>query len=205
MRFSSALVQVFSNCAAQSFRAPLQRARLVVGHLRQERLDNALPSDHARQRQRDTVARVVGANREYRALISQHDLGEARGDHADAVLACAEAFDDRDIGKAHVLFHLAAEGVKAAPSLRQRVGDVHPADPRRRPEEYARSAVLANHVGFDTGGADGEAFGEMHAEPQAVKIGARADHSVMTEEMTGDIDQRPADRLQSESRRQAPP
>jgi hypothetical protein len=65
--------------------------------------------------------------------------------------------------------------------------------------------VLADHVGFDAGGADGEALGEMHAEPQAVKIGARADHSVMTEEMTGDIDQRPADRLQSESRRQAPP
>jgi hypothetical protein len=40
----------------------------------------------------------VGANREYRALISQHDLGDARGDHADAVLARANAFDDRDIG-----------------------------------------------------------------------------------------------------------
>jgi hypothetical protein len=115
MLFGSALAQVFSNCAAQSFRAPLQRAPLVDGHLRQERLDNALPSDHARRRQRDAVVRIVDANREYRALISQHDLGDARADRADAVLARAEAFDDRDIGKAHVLLHLAAESVKAAP------------------------------------------------------------------------------------------
>jgi hypothetical protein len=55
----SALVQVFSYCTAQGFRAPLQRPRLVVGHLSQERLDNALSSDHARQRQRDAVARIV--------------------------------------------------------------------------------------------------------------------------------------------------
>src|ERR1700730_18085752 len=89
--FGSALVQVFSNCAAQGFRAPLQSARLVVGHLRQERLDSTLSSDHARQRQRDAIARIKGANREYRALISQHDLGDARGDHADAVLAPAAA------------------------------------------------------------------------------------------------------------------
>jgi hypothetical protein len=30
----------------------------------------------------------------------------------------------------------------------------------------------------------------MHAEPQAVQIGARVDHSVMSDETTGDIDQR---------------
>src|SRR3984893_14100051 len=39
-------------------------------------------------------------------------------------------------------------------------------------------------------GADCEAPGEMHAEPQAVQIGACANHSVMTDEMAGDIDQR---------------
>ena len=64
-------------------------ARVSFGHLRQERLGNALSSDYARQRKRDALARIVGANREYRALISQHDLGDARGDHADAVLARA--------------------------------------------------------------------------------------------------------------------
>jgi hypothetical protein len=50
--------------------------------------------------------------------------------------------------------------------------------------------VLADHIGFDAGGADSEALGEMHAESQAVQIGACAKHSVMTEEMAGDIDQR---------------
>jgi hypothetical protein len=48
--------------------------------------------------------------------------------------------------------------------------------------------VLADHIGFDAGGADSEALGEMHAEPQAVQIGACANHSVMTDEMAGDID-----------------
>ncbi len=37
------------------------------------------------------------------ALVPRHGLRDARGDHADAVLARANAFDDRDVGVTHVL------------------------------------------------------------------------------------------------------
>ena len=50
--------------------------------------------------------------------------------------------------------------------------------------------MLADHIGFDAGGADREALGEMHAEAQAVQIEVGADHSVMTAEVAGDVDQR---------------
>jgi hypothetical protein len=44
----------------------------------------------------------------------------------------------------------------------------------------------------------------MHAKPQAIQIGARADHPVMTDEMTGDVDQR-LRRISYNQNHQAPP
>src|SRR5207248_10541846 len=83
--------------------AALQRLALFLGQVGLEDLCDALPSDNARQGQRDPVRRVVRADRDHRALVAQDYFRKARAHHADSVLTCANSFDDGDVGVADFL------------------------------------------------------------------------------------------------------
>src|SRR5207248_572305 len=78
-----------------------QRLAFLRRHFGLECLNDAIAPEDARQGQRGAVLRLVGADRNDRALVAQNNFGDPRRDHADAVLAGADAFDDRDIGKTH--------------------------------------------------------------------------------------------------------
>src|SRR5215469_17148385 len=87
----------------QRIGAALQPVALLRRHRRLEYLSDAVAIEDARQGQRDAVARLVRADRDDAPLVAQNDFGDARRHDANAMLAGADALDDRDLGKAHLL------------------------------------------------------------------------------------------------------
>jgi hypothetical protein len=82
----------------QRLGAPLQRLPFVLGHRRLQDLHDTRPPENARHRERDTIRRVIGSNRNHRSLVAQYDLRNASRHDADPELAGLIAFDDRDVG-----------------------------------------------------------------------------------------------------------
>ena len=52
---------------------------------------------------------MVGSDRNDRPLVAQNDFRDPRRDHPDAVLAGADALDDRYVRIAHLLLDLVPE------------------------------------------------------------------------------------------------
>src|SRR5262249_12149039 len=73
-----------SDCALERLSTALERLTLVLGQIRLEDVHDALSPEHPRRRERDAVARVIGADRNHDSLVPQHRLGDARGYHADS-------------------------------------------------------------------------------------------------------------------------
>src|SRR5262249_6374549 len=77
-----------------------------VRHVRLEHLDHAAAADDARQGQRDSKLLLIAADRNDRAFVIEHHLGDAGRYDADSVLASIMALDDADVGVAHVFLQL---------------------------------------------------------------------------------------------------
>src|ERR1700691_2519232 len=107
----------------QNFDAALKPLPLSLGHLRLENLAYASPADHAWKRDRDAVFLVVRADGNHGVLIAQDRFGDARRDHANAQLACARPFDDRDVREAHILLDALAEFLNALTTFFQQLRD----------------------------------------------------------------------------------
>src|SRR5690348_16617836 len=104
---ASALVRDAGHGFLQGLGTAAQRLLLLRGKAWLEAGRGAVPADDRRQRQCDAICRAVAADRNDRPLITQHQLGDARRHHADAVLARVVAFDDGDVGVADVLLDAA--------------------------------------------------------------------------------------------------
>ena len=90
----------------KAVRALAQPLALFLRHFRFEHLDDAGAADDARQRQRDAKLLLVAADRNDRALVIEHHLGDAGRDDADSVLAGIMPLDDADIGVAYLALQL---------------------------------------------------------------------------------------------------
>ena len=71
---------------------------------------DAAATDDARQGEGHPKLRLQAADGDHGVLIVEHHFGNARRYNADAVLARIMAFDNCDVGVAHVLLYLLAEG-----------------------------------------------------------------------------------------------
>src|SRR5215467_1902230 len=81
----------------------------IVGHGGFEHLDRAAAADDARQGQRDAKLLLIAADRNDRALVIEHHLGDAGRYDADAVLARVMALDYGDVGVAYLSLELVAQ------------------------------------------------------------------------------------------------
>src|SRR6202043_1300828 len=79
---------------AQRFDAFFKADTFVVRQGRVEDLEAALTSDDARQRQRHAKLWIVNPDRNHRALVAQHDLGDPGANQSNSVLAGSYALDD---------------------------------------------------------------------------------------------------------------
>src|SRR6185437_3631834 len=140
--------------------------------------------------ERHAIAAVVAADRHHRALVAHDHLGDARRDDADAELARIVAFDDRDVGVAHVLLELLAEASKILATLGEQLLDRYASDPRRRPQEDLRGAVIADHLRVEGRGVDVEVAREVHAEALAVEQRAGAQHAIVPGAGARDVGER---------------
>src|SRR4029077_5078529 len=90
----------------QAVRALAQPLALFIRHFRFEHLADPGAADAARQRQRNAKLLLVAADRNDRALVIEHHLGDAGRDDADSVLAGIMPLDDADVGVAHLALQL---------------------------------------------------------------------------------------------------
>src|SRR5580692_5118532 len=97
--------------------ALVQTFALLRRQLRLQHRNYAGAADDARQRQRDAERRLVAADRDRRALVTQHHFGNARRYDADAVLAGIVPLDDGDVGVADVALELGAHVVELFAAL----------------------------------------------------------------------------------------
>src|ERR1700682_4335769 len=146
----------------------LEGLPLLVGHIGLQYLDDALAADDAGQRHHGAETRIVEAGGEDRTLVAQDHFGDACREHADAVLAGADAFDDGDVGEAHVLLDSLAERIELDLAAGEQVAHRHAADPGRGPQEHARRAVLAHDIGLHAAWAHAQSLRDMKAEAQTV-------------------------------------
>ena len=143
-----------SGSSLQRVGAALQRLPFVVGKLRFKHLDHTFPADNARQRERDVIARVIGANRDRRPFIAQHDLRDARGNHADSVLTGANPLDNGDIRVTDLVLDIAAEFLAIVGLLLKQREYWRSGDTRRRPNEHLGRAMLSQNMRVDRGRGD---------------------------------------------------
>src|SRR5260370_35201004 len=67
----------------ERFGASLQTLAFLLGDVRLEDPDDALPPDDAREGQRDAIPRAVRTDGNDRSLVPQRHLREPRGTHSD--------------------------------------------------------------------------------------------------------------------------
>src|SRR6516162_9879366 len=101
----------------------------LVGHFGFEHLDRAAAADDARQGQRDAKPLLIAADRNDRALVVEHHLGDPGRYDADAVLAGIMALDDGDVGVAHVFLQLLPQLVHPLAALLEQCRHRNSADP----------------------------------------------------------------------------
>src|SRR5262249_22823236 len=148
------------------FGASLESGLLLVRQYRLENFDDSIPPNDARQGKRDAVAGIVAPDRDDGTLVAHNDLGYARGDHPNAILARVVALDDCNIGVAYVFLQAASVCVEQETTAADCLLDRHAADARGGPQKYLRRPVLADDLRVDSFRADAKALREMHAKPQ---------------------------------------
>src|SRR5207302_4315211 len=104
---------------------------------------------------------------------------DSRRDHADAVLAGLVAFDDGDVGVAHVALDSLAQLVERHSARQDDLLQGNPGEPYPRPEEYFGGAVLAEDLGLHRGRMDVKDGREVRLAAQAGEPGACAENAVM--------------------------
>src|SRR5215510_603412 len=112
-------------------------------------------------------------------FIAQHHLGNTRRDDADAILAGIVALDDRDIGVPHVVLEPGTKIFQPLATLFDQGSNRNAGDARRRPEEYLRGAVLADHLRVNVSRVHAKMPSEMDTEAQAVEERPRAQDAIM--------------------------
>src|SRR5262249_49055054 len=98
-----------------------------------EHLEHTVPADDARQRQRDPELLLIAADRNHRALVIEHHLGDTGRYDPDAVLAGIVALDDGDVGVAHVSLQLVPQLVNPLAASLGQCRDWNAADARGGP------------------------------------------------------------------------
>src|ERR1700674_3945203 len=102
-------------------------------------------ADDAWQRQRDTKFTVIAADRDCRALITQHDFRDPCRHDADTILAGIVTLDDGDISVTHIFFQLRANTFELFAALFDEFRHWHACDARGRPQKYLGGAGVADH------------------------------------------------------------
>src|SRR5262245_62269266 len=139
-----------------------------VGHVGFEHLDHAAAADDARQGQRNSKLLLIAADRNDRAFVIEHHLGDTGRYDADSVLASIMALDDADVCVAHVFLQLLTQLAKPLAAPLEQCRHWNSADPCRGPQEHLRGPVVANHLCFDMRGIRTEMLAEVNAKPLAV-------------------------------------
>src|SRR5258706_10692543 len=159
---------------AESLRTPSEPFPFVLRHVRLEHLDHAATADDARQRQRHAEVFLITADRNDRALVVEHHLGDTRRYNPDSVLARAVALDDGDVGVAHVFLGRLPQLVHALAARFEQCRHRNAADACGGPQEHLCGPVVANHLCFDMCRIHIEMLAQMNAKSLAVEICAGA-------------------------------
>src|SRR5262249_15097228 len=135
-------------CLVQAVCTLAQAFAFFVRHFRLEHLGHALAADNAWQRQGHSKLRLVTSDRDDRALVAQHHLGDTRRYDADAGLADIMALDDCDVSIADVTLELVPQLVNPLAAPREQCRDRNATDSCGGPEKSLRRPVVANDLGF---------------------------------------------------------
>src|SRR5215471_7596755 len=159
-------------------------------HVRLEHLDHAAAADDARQGQRDAKLLLIAADRNDRAFVIEHYLGDTGRYDADSVLASIMAFDDGDVRIAHLSLQLMLQLANPLAAPLEQCRHWNSADPCRGPQEHLRGSVVANHLCFDMRGIRAEVLAEVNAKSLAVEICTCAQHHRPGARLARDIGER---------------
>src|SRR5262249_20977921 len=130
----------------QGVRAFAESLAFFLRHVRLEHLDHAATADDARQGQRDAKLLLIAADRNDRALVIEHHLGDTGRYDPDSFLASIMAFDDGDVRIAPLSLQLMLQLANPLAAPLEQCRHWNSADPCRGPQEHLRGSVVANHL-----------------------------------------------------------
>src|SRR5262245_25316159 len=174
----------------QGVRAFAESLAFFLRHVRLEHFDHAAAADDARQGQRDAKLLLIAADRNDRALVIEHHLGDTGRYDADSVLASIMALDDGDVRIAHLSLQLMLQLANPLAAPLEQCRHWNSADPCRGPQEHLRGPVVANHLCFDMRGIRAEVLAEVNAKSLAVEICTCAQHHRPGARLARDIGER---------------